>query len=374
MKRHSSHSSDLPQAAGPRFWSGIEELADDPAFQAWVDVEYPAAADFAPTARREFLKLMGASFALAGLTGCEKSPFVAALPYVDQPETETPGLPHYYASAVTFDGYAQPVIATTYSGRPTKLDGNPDHPATRGRSDIFMQAAVLGLYDPDRAQGPARHGEPVGWNEVASALRELREGWRSRQGEGLRLLIGPTTSPTLLRQLDALLQEFPKARFMPTTAVGSAERRSTAAAAYGQPWTFTICRSNATSSSASTTICSGQVLTRFAMHNHGRRRGDGSPTGRASSCTGRKHPVDDRRAGNLKAGRRCVPHAASGAGAGRHPRGCRRRAARSAPCGARLDCRGGRRMPQVQRPNPGHVRSVRNCGHGAVGRRGSTTR
>ncbi len=72
--------------AGPRFWSGIEELADDPAFQAWVDVEYPTAAAFAPTARREFLKLMGASFALAGLTGCEKSPFVAALPYVDQPE------------------------------------------------------------------------------------------------------------------------------------------------------------------------------------------------------------------------------------------------------------------------------------------------
>ena len=91
---------------------------------------------------------MGASFALAGLTGCEKSPFVAALPYVSQPANETVGIPRYYATAVTFDGYAQPVIATTYSGRPTKLDGNPDHPVTKGRSDAFMQAAVLSLYDP----------------------------------------------------------------------------------------------------------------------------------------------------------------------------------------------------------------------------------
>ena len=149
---------------------------------------------------------MGASFALAGLTGCEKSPFVAAIPYVYQPEEETPGLPRYYATAVTFDGYAQPVIATTYSGRPTKLDGNPDHPVTQGRSDIFMQAAVLQLYDPDRAQGPTRHGEPVTWDDVVSNISDLRTGWTSRQGEGLRLLIGPTTSPTLLRQIDALLQ------------------------------------------------------------------------------------------------------------------------------------------------------------------------
>ena len=140
---------------------------------------------------------MGASFALAGLTGCEKSPFVAALPYVNQPDNETTGVPRYYATAVTLDGYAQPVIATTYSGRPTKLDGNPDHPVTQGRSDIFMQAAVLGLYDPDRAQGPTRHGDPVTWDDVVSHIGELRAGWMSRQGDGLRVLTGPTTSPVM---------------------------------------------------------------------------------------------------------------------------------------------------------------------------------
>jgi MoCo/4Fe-4S cofactor protein with predicted Tat translocation signal len=235
MKRPSRNISkhDTP-AHGPRLWSGIEELSGEPGFQAWVDAEYPAAAEFPATARREFLKLMGASFALAGLTGCEKSPFVAAIPYVYQPQEETPGIPRYYATAVTFDGYAQPVIATTWSGRPTKLDGNPEHPVTQGRSDIFMQAAVLQLYDPDRAQGPTRHGEPVTWNDVLSSIGTLRAGWAETQGEGLRILTGPTTSPTLLRQFEALLQAFPKARIHVHEPVGTAARRDMTAAIYGQ--------------------------------------------------------------------------------------------------------------------------------------------
>jgi MoCo/4Fe-4S cofactor protein with predicted Tat translocation signal len=235
MKRSIDHVPSRSAAAGSeRQWSGIEDLSDDPAFQTWVDAEYPAAAEFAPTARREFLKLMGASFALAGLSGCEKSPFVAAIPYVYQPEEETPGIPRYYATAVTFDGYAQPVIATTYSGRPTKLDGNPDHPVTQGRSDIFMQAAVLQLYDPDRAQGPTRHGDPVTWDDVVSHIGELRAGWTSRQGEGLRVLTGPTTSPTLLRQIGTLLQAFPKARVHLHEPAGTAASRALTEAVYGQ--------------------------------------------------------------------------------------------------------------------------------------------
>ena len=236
MKRRILQSSQSPGAAPtvPRLWSSIEELSGDPAFQAWVDAEYPAAAEFASTARREFLKLMGASFVLAGLTGCEKSPFVAALPYVTQPEDETTGIPRYYATAVTLDGYAQPVIATTYSGRPTKLDGNPDHPVTQGRSDIFMQAAVLQLYDPDRAQGPTRQGEPVTWNDVAANIERLRDGWNRRQGEGLRLLVGPTTSPTLLRQIDGLVKTFPKARVHLHEPIGTVSRRELSTAAYGE--------------------------------------------------------------------------------------------------------------------------------------------
>ncbi|MBV9529945.1 MAG: TAT-variant-translocated molybdopterin oxidoreductase, partial [Bradyrhizobium sp.] len=222
-------------ASGRRLWSGIEELADDPAFQAFLDAEYPQAAEFSATARRQFLKLMGASFALAGLTGCEKSPFVAALPYVYQPDNETIGLPRKYATAVRLDGFAQPVLATTHAGRPTKLDGHPDHPVTQGGSDVFMQAAVLSLYDPDRAQGPSRHGEPVSWKQVESAVVALRSGWAAAKGDGLRLLTSPITSPTLLRQIDALTSQFPQARVHLHEATGITSRRDLTIAAYGKP-------------------------------------------------------------------------------------------------------------------------------------------
>jgi hypothetical protein len=144
-------------------------------------------------------------------------------------------VPKHYATAVLLDGYAQPVIAMTYSGRPTKLEGNPDHPVTQGRSDIFMQAAVLGLYDPDRAQGPTRRGEPVSWNDVADHIGALRAEWGRTRGEGLRLLTGPVTSPTLSRQLDTLLKQFPKARIHTHEPVGNGGRRNLTAAAYGQP-------------------------------------------------------------------------------------------------------------------------------------------
>jgi MoCo/4Fe-4S cofactor protein with predicted Tat translocation signal len=230
MKRRIDQSS----ADRPRVWAGVEELSDDRRFQAFIEAEYPAVNAFSKTARREFLKLMGASFALAGLTGCEKSSFVTALPYVDQPPSETIGVPRYYATAVLLDGYAQPVIATAHAGRPTKLDGNPGHPATQGRSDIFMQSAVLQLYDPDRAAAPSRHGEAVSWADVESAIGVMREDWRAEQGEGVRLLLGPTTSPTLLRQVDDFLKQFPKARVHVHAAIGLEARRQITIAVYGQ--------------------------------------------------------------------------------------------------------------------------------------------
>lgn len=230
MKRRIDHQT----TNGPRVWAGIEELSDDPRFQAYIDAEYPTVHEFSKTARREFLKLMGASFALAGLTGCEKSSFVTALPYVDQPPSEIIGLPRYYATAVLLDGYAQPVIATAHAGRPTKLDGNPAHPTTQGRSDIFMQSAVLQLYDPDRAAAPSRHGEPVSWADVDSVIGAMREGWRADQGEGVRMLLGPTTSPTLLRQIHTFLNQCPKARVHVHAATGPEARRQITTAVYGQ--------------------------------------------------------------------------------------------------------------------------------------------
>src|SRR5262249_21867234 len=158
------HAFDLEQVRNrparcdhDKLWSSVEELLDEPAFRRRVEAEFPQAATMlSGPGRREFLRLMGASLMLAGLTGCGEGRSDLALPYVIQPEGETTGIPRHYATAVSFEGYAQPTLARTNSGRPTKLDGNPEHPATRGSSDHFMQAAVLQLYDPDRSKAPVR--------------------------------------------------------------------------------------------------------------------------------------------------------------------------------------------------------------------------
>ena len=220
----------------PRQWTSLEELEHDPALQSWIAAEYPAAATFEPVARREFIKLMAASFALAGLTGCEKSPFTTALPYVDQPDAATIGVPRYYATAVTLDGYAQPVLATTYDGRPTKLDGLPGHPMNKGRSDAFMQAAILQLYDPDRAQQPSYRNEPISWQDLVGKFSALRDQWKATQGAGVRLLVEPYTSPTLQRQIGEWLAEFPKTQVHLHDPTGLQDRRALTAAAYGEPF------------------------------------------------------------------------------------------------------------------------------------------
>src|SRR5262249_18407784 len=146
----------------------------------------------------------------------------------------TPGLPRFYATAVTLEGYAQPVLATTHAARPTKLDGNPQHPATRGVSDAFMQAAVLQLYDPARSQAPMRAGAGSTWAAFEGELAALRAEWTARHGEGLRILTGNVTSPTLQRQLGELLKNFPAARRHGFEPVGAGLRAQALRRAFGR--------------------------------------------------------------------------------------------------------------------------------------------
>ena len=142
------------------------------------------------------------------MTGCKPARSDDVVPFVNRPEGFLEGRVEHYATAVLFDGYAQPVLATTSAGRPIKLDGNPEHPAIRGGSTPFMQAAILDLYDPDRSQAPLRGGQPATWAEFDGADGALARGdGRANGGAGLRLLIGPTTSPTLLRQFAELAVE-----------------------------------------------------------------------------------------------------------------------------------------------------------------------
>jgi Fe-S-cluster-containing dehydrogenase component len=163
--------------------------------------------------RREFLRLMGASLALAGVGACTKQPIEKIVPYVKQPEQIVPGKPLYFASATLFNGYAQGIIVTSREGRPIKIEGNPDHPASLGATTIWAQAGVLDLYDPDRAQ-TVMHGENVStWNDFLRELDLALNAQQSRGGAGLRILTETVASPTLGDQLRAVLKKFPRAKW-----------------------------------------------------------------------------------------------------------------------------------------------------------------
>ena len=163
--------------------------------------------------RRRFLKVMGASAALAGLGACSKLPPEKIIPYVTQPDDLTPGNPSRFATAMELGGVARGILATSEEGRPVKLEGNPRHPSTRGKSDLFLQAELLQLYDPDRAKAVSYLGAPSTWDELTRAVETESERWRSDQGESLRILSGRTSSPTLLAERARLLKRYPRARW-----------------------------------------------------------------------------------------------------------------------------------------------------------------
>ncbi|MGN6789801.1 MAG: TAT-variant-translocated molybdopterin oxidoreductase, partial [Rhodanobacteraceae bacterium] len=203
----------LANQRGPRFWRSLEELADSEGFRAWLRSEHPRLADAASLDRREFLKLLGASLALAGLAGCSHPPRTQIVPYVQKPIGQVDGLPRYFATTLTRNGYAQGVLVRDNQGRPTKVEGNPQHPASLGGTDIFAQAAILQLWDPDRSQS-VMHGNSVAtWDDFAAVLTERVAHFNGNGGEGLRVLAAPTTSPTLIAQLTAFEAKYPEARW-----------------------------------------------------------------------------------------------------------------------------------------------------------------
>ena len=204
-----------PDAAGEgsRYWRSLDELANAAAFQESHRDEFPrGAADMAsPFTRRSFLGLMAASAALAGsLTGCRR-PEVAALPYSKAPERLLPGVPEHYATAIERAGEPIGVIVTCHEGRPIKIEGNPDHPASLGAVDPITQSLILELYDPDRSQTVLKGDAPASLEDFTAFADSHFKVLKSKQGEGLAFLAERTTSPTLLAQRDRILKAFPKA-------------------------------------------------------------------------------------------------------------------------------------------------------------------
>jgi len=200
----------------PRFWRGLDELADTPEFRDHKENEFPHGANDpnAKLDRREAMKVMAASAALAGLSGCTKLPTQKIVPYVRQPEEIIPGKPLFYATAVTLGGVATGVLVESHMARPTKIEGNPDHPGSLGATDAFSQASILGLYDPDRSQAEVHDGRIGGWAEFQEELSTALGAEKGSGGGGVRLLTPSITSPVLGDQINTFLRNYPSAKWV----------------------------------------------------------------------------------------------------------------------------------------------------------------
>jgi molybdopterin-containing oxidoreductase family iron-sulfur binding subunit len=228
---------DAAEKTGPEYWRSLEELAGTEEFKAALNREFPkGASEWLDTvSRRGFLKVMGASLGLAGMTGCVRLPLEPIVPYVRQPENVIPGRPMYYATAVTLGGYASPVLVESHLGRPTKIEGNDLHPASLGGTDIFTQASILGLYDPDRSQTVMSMGDVRSWQSFMSAIRGPLSAQKGLQGAGIRILTPTISSPTLADQLRNFLKIYPQAKWHVYEPVNRDNVLEGAKLAFGQP-------------------------------------------------------------------------------------------------------------------------------------------
>jgi MoCo/4Fe-4S cofactor protein with predicted Tat translocation signal len=213
--------SRLAGTQGRLYWRSLGELADTPEFREYLHREFPEQASEwnDPKGRREFLKLMTASLTLAGVGACTKQPPEAIVPYVRQPEDLVPGRPLFFASAIPLSGIAQPVLVESHMGRPTKIEGNPEHPASLGATDAITQGAVLDLYDPDRSQTLTYRGEVRSWGSFLTAVQTALGAQKASKGSGLRFLSGPITSPSLAEVIATVLQDYPQAHWHQYDAV-----------------------------------------------------------------------------------------------------------------------------------------------------------
>ncbi len=250
----------LAQARGTQYWRSLEELADSEEFQQILEKEFPRQSSplGAFLHRRQFLKLMGASLALAGLTSCRPLPMRKVVPQVQQPEEIIPGKPLYFASAFPFGGYGRGVLVESHEGRPTKIEGNAKHPASPsaqgvlnpqtpaqlnpdgtpkhlGATDAFTQASILTLYDPDRSQSPMYQGQLSAWTDFNTALTAEMAKQAAVRGAGLRILTETVTSPTLAALMEELLKKFPQAKWHQYEPVHADNAYEGAKIAFGEP-------------------------------------------------------------------------------------------------------------------------------------------
>ena len=229
--------AQIAETNGPEYWRSLEELAGSSEFQEMMHREFPKGASewLDAVSRRGFLKLMGASLAMAGMTACTKQPLEPIVPYVRQPEEVIPGRPMFFATAFTLSGYASPILVESHLYRPTKIEGNQQHPASLGGTDVFAQASILGMYDPDRSQTIAYLGDVRTWGNFLEAIRGPLSAQKAVQGAGIRILTRTVSSPALADQLRSVLKLYPQAKWHVYEPVNRDNVLEGAKMVFGQP-------------------------------------------------------------------------------------------------------------------------------------------
>jgi MoCo/4Fe-4S cofactor protein with predicted Tat translocation signal len=222
--------------SGKKYWRSLDELQDTPGFNEMLQREFPSQASewVDPVSRRGFLKLMSASLALAGLSGCTKQPDEAIYPYIKQPEDLILGKPVYFATAYPFPTGAVPLLVKSDAYRPIKLEGNPEHPYNRGTSDAITQATLLGLYDPDRSQHVTYRGENSQFAAFQAALRAKLAETKASGGAGIVFLSTTVTSPTLASQWKQAQALYPNLKLVQYDPVNRDSARAASKAAFGE--------------------------------------------------------------------------------------------------------------------------------------------
>ncbi len=226
----------LSGQSGKKYWRSLEQVADTQEFQNWLEDEFPHRRSLLEIDRRSMLKVMGASIALAGLSGC-RSVFMdqdKAVPYVRQPEEVVPGKPLFYATAMPLNGYGVGVLVEQHEGRPTKIEGNPDHPESRGSSSSIIQASILSMYDPDRSQNVFQGGDISTWEEYDKTLAAALKDQKATGGAGIRILTQAIASPFLESAIAAFQKAYPAATWHSWEPVGRDNARQGAKAAFGR--------------------------------------------------------------------------------------------------------------------------------------------
>ena len=219
------------RATGRQYWRSLEQLAETPGFLDWLHREFPAhASEFTSgPSRRRMLQLMAASFGLAGLTACRR-PVERILTASQGSEDVVPGAPLFYNTIMSVGGQASGLLVECHDGRPTKIEGNPNHPSSLGATSVYAQAAVLGLYDPDRSKAVLKDGKPSSWEEF-----EKFAAARTGNGAGLRFLSEAVASPSLEAVRDHVLARFPQSKWIEFEPLDGDQARAGAELAFKAP-------------------------------------------------------------------------------------------------------------------------------------------